>query len=204
MGSEMCIRDRTMLEWRFHGFESFFEEKVIDSSHDRPGIIQIDKNFYYFGFVNGVVPDRHPHTGLLGIYSIVSSAIPRAILPGKPVYNVVPIRDYLISPKGRSWNYTCSAVCEFYMIGGYVSVLLGGLMFGVLAHFGNRLLVLPAGPANVLFYGVLAMTLFVGLRALREITIMGLIIGMLAGLIFLQRLLIKRWKLYRNASLKSV
>lgn len=186
---------QAMITWRNYGFGQMFSDAVVEEEYDRPGFIHVDKNLYYFGLLGDIVPDRHDYTGWRGVYSIAASSIPRTLIPGKPEYNVIPLRDYLPNRMGWGWSWTCSAVCEFYLIGGYTVVGIGGFVFGVLAQFGNHLLRERQSLQNVLIYGVYVMTLFISLRALRELTIIGLVVAAIYAVFFLRRVLIRRWHL---------
>jgi hypothetical protein len=184
-----------MVVWRTDGLTAIFEqeEKAQPFEPGKP-LIKVDKNLRYMGYVIDTVPEQHPHTGWQGIYSIVASPIPRSVLPNKPGLHAFPLRNYISGlPRAPTWSWTCSAVCDFYLIGGYWIVAVGGFLFGIVASIGNRLLRSPMTIRDALYYGLLAMTLFIGLRAVREVFILGLGILALWGLFYLRQVLFKRW-----------
>ena len=186
-----------MLTWRNEGIGALFESKVVDNSKERPGLIHIDRNLYYFALLEDIVPAREAHTGWLGVYSIVASTIPGSILPNKPLYNVIDIRNYLYWFRPATWNWTCSAVCEFYLIGGVPIVFLGGILFGVFAYFGNGLLERRGGLETSIIYGVYVMTLFIDMRALREILIIGLVVVGLYSMFYMRKVVLRKWRQMR-------
>jgi len=190
-----------MVTWRNEGFSAVFEERVVyeDYSGHEP-LIKVDRNLKFMAYIMDVVPERHPHTGWEGIYSILAAPIPRSILPGKPAVHAFPIRDYVSHlPQAPSWTWTCSSVCDFYLIGGFLGVSLGGFAFGVMAYFANGLLVPPVTIRKALMYGVIAMVLFISIRAVREVMRLGLGVVLLWMILLVRQFLLNRWKILSNS-----
>jgi hypothetical protein len=188
-----------MLEVRNHGIGRVIDGEIsIFSTDDDGEVFHVDRNFQFFSMLSDIVPELEPHTGFTGIYSIIGSGIPGSILPGKPTYNVIDFTKYLGAGRAAGWNWTCSAVCELYLIGGNLVVFAGGILFSFLASLGNRILRQGAGRESVIVYGIFVMVLFVGLRAMREIFIVGLILLAIYTLVQGYNLLFRRWKTLRS------
>lgn len=154
-------------------------------THER--LIKVDKNLLFLSQIMERVPKYYPHTGMTGIEYAVTAPIPRALYPDKPVQRGFPLAQILHLRVGPSWSWTASAVGDLYLIGGFIAIAIGGLFFGLLADLGNRLLDGSATVRNVMLFGVVALTLFLGLRALHEITISGFAVGAVWLIFYVRR-----------------
>ncbi len=164
----------------------FFGNKfeVVAPDIEKPAI-KVDKNFLYFGYISETVPDHHPHTFGRGVYAILSAPIPRSVLPGKPGLHAFSLPAfYPHLPKNSGWSWTCSAVCDFYLIAGNLGVVVGGLLFGGLAYIFGGLLAGHRTVSKVMIFAVSGLILFLGLRAAREIVIFSVALGALWSLLY--------------------
>lgn len=179
-----------MTSWRDIGILQETTDVVVAQDFEpSKGFIKIDENLLYFARIADLVPAQYEHTGMGGIIYILTSPIPRALLPKKTISRDFPLVYILKLRKGARWSWTCSAVCDFYLIGGNIALIIGGLLYGVLAGLGNRLLLAPFTIRKVLYYGIVSLTVFIGLRAVHEIMITGFAVLALWALLFMQRFL---------------
>ena len=126
------------------------------------------------------VPERAPHVGWNGIAYALSYPIPRSVWPTKPPQHGIDLPRHLGRQYGPGFSWNCTAVCDLYLIGGWFAVAMGGVMYGVLANLASRLLFRPQSVRSRLLYAVIAMTLFLTLRALWEFTAQGTtVVGLL-------------------------
>lgn len=177
--------------WRHTGFERSFEQGKPLFSKERPGII-VDRNLFWMGQVMTVVPDRHPHTGTTGIVAIISAPVPRSIFPSKPIGRGINLTSLIGYRSSATFSWTCSAVGDLYLIGGFFAIIVGGLIYGLLANLCSRLLLWPSRFTGRLLFAVSVMALFVGLRVLSEVVLTGVAFLCLWGLFTLRRMLISR------------
>ncbi|MEK6805793.1 MAG: O-antigen polymerase [Pseudomonadota bacterium] len=177
--------------WRHSGFERSFEAGKPIFSEERPGII-VDRNLYWLGQVLTMVPDYHPYIGSTGIVAIVSAPIPRSLFPSKPINRGIDLVTFTGQQGNKGFTWTCSAVGDLYLIGGYAAIIIGGLVYGLLANLCSRLLWWPSRLTGRLLFAVSAMALFVGLRDLSEIVLTGVAFLCLWGLFFAREKLLPR------------
>lgn len=200
MASVILVLMEFMHTWRYQGLgEAKLAESGEVSYMTRERLIRVDKNLLFLSHVMERVPERYPHTGVTGIEYILTAPIPRALYPGKPVHRGFPLTQILQLRVGPGWSWTVSAVGDFYLIGGFFAIACGGLFFGVLANLGSRLLRGGTTVRNVMLYSVIALTLFIGLRAVHEITITGFAVLAVWGLFYARRFL-PAWALGQRAN----
>lgn len=200
MAAIILVLMEFMHTWRYQGIgEAEVQEtgEVSYMTHER--LIRVDKNLLFMSHIMERVPKHYPHTGLTGIEYILTAPIPRALYPNKPAHRGFPLTQIMHLRVGPGWSWTISAVGDFYLIGGFFAVVCGGLFFGVLANLGNRLLEGPTIVRNVMLYGVIALTLFIGLRAVHEVTITGLAVLAVWGIFYVRRFL-PAWALGERAN----
>lgn len=176
-----------MIAWRNVGFaKAFSSEPEYAQAIKTRGFLDIDKNLLFLARITDLVPEKYPHTGMQGVIFIVTAPIPRTLYPNKPVNRGFPLAYILNLRKGPGWTWTTTAVGDLYLIGGFLAIFIGGLLFGMLAGLCNRLLY-PVTVRRALLFGMSAMTLFVGLRAVHDIVIASFAIFALWGITELQR-----------------
>ena len=177
---------QAMVTWRDQGFLSgLSSESEVSFSGGRG--VRVDTNLKFFAHVADVVPTLHPHTGMTGIEYILTYPLPRVIYPDKPIQRGFPLKLTAGLKRGVGWSWMMTAVGDFYLISGYLGVLFGGVFFGVMAGFANRLISIQANEVHVVLYAAAVMTLFVALRAAHELTMTGLMVLQLVGIIWFWR-----------------
>lgn len=171
-----------MISWRNVGFaKAFSGEPEYAHAIKTHGFLDIDKNLLFLARITDLVPEKYPYTGMQGVIFIATAPIPRTLYPNKPVNRGFPLAYILNLRKNPGWTWTTTAVGDLYLIGGFAAIFLGGLLFGVLAALCNRLLY-PVTVRRALLFGVSAMTLFIGLRAVHDIVIASFAILALWGI----------------------
>lgn len=171
-----------MIAWRNVGFaKAFNSEPEYAQAIETHGFLNIDQNLLFLTRITDLVPEKYPYTGMQGIIFIATAPIPRTLFPNKPVNRGFPLAYILKLRKGPGWTWTTTAVGDLYLIGGFLAIFLGGLLFGMLAALCNRLLY-PVTVRRALLFGMSAMTLFIGLRAVHDIVIASFAILALWGI----------------------
>lgn len=170
-----------MVAWRNEGFgRSLVSGRAVETG---PGIIAVDKNIYHGSRAMEVVPRQHPHTGLAGAAYTFGQLIPRSIWnrPAKFGFNYAVVTRR--AGGASSWTATYSIIGDLWIIGGYLALVLGGIFYGVLANLASRLLLQPVSLRSRLLFTVATMAIFVSLRAMYEITVTGLALLAIWGLL---------------------
>ncbi|WP_263784450.1 exosortase Y-associated Wzy-like protein [Salinibacter grassmerensis] len=88
------------------------------------------------------VPDEHPHYGFTLAEHGAMGVIPRAVWPGKPnMERLAMERVYEagVVKRGTPASAKPKFVVDAYLSGGALGVLLGGLLYGLLASWASRL-----------------------------------------------------------------
>lgn len=175
-----------IVTWRNEGLATaIFSE---EDKKERKGIITIDKSLYYMTHAMSVVPERYPFKPVDGPLSALGAPIPRSIWPSKPAQSGgIPLLRFIGERKGPGFSWSCSAVCDFYLYGGYPAIVIGGFIFGLLAHASNRLLLTKASVSSRLIYAFALMSLFIGLRNFRDLTAIGIIVILIWGILNVRR-----------------
>lgn len=178
---------QVMVAWRYTGIGTALMAGASLKAKNRSGIA-VDTNLLYMGYIADRVPKVTAHTGLIGITYIFTAGIPRSILPASAPrtrgFNLVSLAGLRM---GRGYTWTASAVGDLYLIGGYLAIAAGGIIFGILANFCNRLLS-PGSVQSRFIYAMAAMTLFAGLRAIHDIPIIGLSVAALWAILWARKI----------------
>jgi hypothetical protein len=167
-----------MVSWRDVGIGAALAsgEAIGDASH---GILKVDKNFYYLAHAMTVVPEPHPYRTVDGLLWAIGGPIPRSVWPSKPASRGIDLVSIIGDRKQPGFSWSCSAVGDLYLMGGMLAIALGGLMFGLLARACNGFLFMPPTVRSRLFYGFGVMALFVGLRNIKDLMSVGLVVMIL-------------------------
>lgn len=166
---------QTMLTWREVGMTRALEgDQAAPKAYTG---LAVDWSLEWMTHVMQVVPERVPHTGWTGIVYVVGYPIPRSVWPTKPVLRGIDLPTYIGREYGPGFSWNCTVVGDLYLIGGVLAVCIGGLFYGVAANFASRLLFRAASVHSRLMYAVIAMTLFLSLRALWELTAQGVTVA---------------------------
>lgn len=190
----------TMVTWRNEGLAAAI---LAEDEKDKKGkgVITIDKNLYYMTHAMSIVPERYPFKPIDGPLSALGAPIPRSIWPDKPTQGGgIPLLQHIGERKGPGFSWSCSAVCDLYLYGGFPSIAIGGLIFGILAQLASRLLVGSNSASRRLIYSFALMSLFIGLRNLRDLTAIGVIVCIVWIILYARRLYIRRSLHYEESS----
>jgi hypothetical protein len=122
-----------MLQFRQVGLASYIENK--GGKGFRQETLFIDNNLPVISLVTNIFPNHFEYLGSEFAYFAISRPVPRALWPSKPQGLSVETADVL-GLKGVSISSTF--VGEAYMMGGYPTILVVGLLLGWLAGWWNR------------------------------------------------------------------
>lgn len=187
----MLLLLETMVSWRNEGLGTAFISKETKTAHNQ-GLVSVDKNLYYMSHAMTVVPRLHDYAPVDGIMAVIAAPIPRSIWREKPTQGGnIPLLQLIGIRKGPGFSWSCSAVCDFYLMGGLVAIGLGGAVFGILAQLCNRVLYQQVSLPSRILYSFGLMSLFIGLRNTRDLTAIGLIVGIIWGSFYIRRLYIR-------------
>jgi len=156
---------------------------------------KVDNNFNSLVRVVDLIPEFQSHTGWDAIVYWAVRPIPRAIWPGKPINPGINIPWHLKERWGEGFTLTISAVGDWYIAFGVISVIVAGVMMGFI---GGRLVMAWMRPRlrDTVLYSLGAMCLFIGLRSYLELILMSYPI--------LALLLIERYTVRRGAKETSL
>ncbi|MEM7407780.1 MAG: O-antigen polymerase [Pseudomonadota bacterium] len=155
-----------MLEYRTKGLSVFLSEWDVPLDEGR---VHVDDNLLRLAQTIEIIPAKHDYVYEKQLVYAAVRPIPRAIWPGKPTGPGFNLGEFL----GTPWvSLSSSTVAEWYSIGGFLTVLLGGLAYGSLARAGSALWLVTDRPVGRLVYGVYAMALFAGLRSMLDLVLM--------------------------------
>lgn len=182
---------QAMLSWRNVGLGTAIVQGLVVTREDGP-TITVDRNLEWMANAMQIVPERHPHTGRVGIAYILGHPVPRSVWHGKPVSRGIDLPKYMGRSYAPGFSWTCSAVGDLYLIGGFLALGLGGVLYGAAGNLLSRVLSRPMTTRAGLLYGLGAMTLFVSLRAVHEVMTTGLMILAAWGLLTARAILSRR------------
>lgn len=122
--------------------------------------IRVDDNFNRLAQTADFVPTSYPYSGLQFVYVSLVRPIPRALWPGKPVYQGFTVEEAV----GGGASLTSSVVGEAYAGWGFPLVFAMGMFFGVAARWWEQTLEDRPTSGGVLVYAFGTMALFCALR----------------------------------------
>jgi oligosaccharide repeat unit polymerase len=155
-----------MLEFRSSGFSRFFQSEDIEI---QTTTLRVDDNFLRLCQLIDLIPARYPFVEEKQYTWTLVRPVPRVLWPGKPLN---PGFDLGEAVGKRGTSLTSSVIGEFYMSYGWVTIALGGLLYGILAGACSRVLMLSDKPARLVVYGLSAIAIFTGLRSMIELVLM--------------------------------
>lgn len=150
-----------MISNRTEGFRSF--------SYQGLHTIRVDDNFLRLGQVMQFVPDAHSYVGTSWLLYLLVRPVPRALWPGKPVDSGFSLAG-LLHEKNVSLSY--SAIGEWYVAFGWLGVVVGGVVIGVLARWWSQLLDHKVHTTSVALYAIGLMAIFLSIRSAVELVLM--------------------------------
>jgi hypothetical protein len=130
--------------------------------------VRVDDNFLRFAQNIEIVPRFQPHTGFGWIAWLLARPIPRVLWPGKPVSPGFDLSEYL----GITASLSCSSAAEWYVAFGWIGVVVGGALYGVLCRFWAQVLERAQTSASVGMYGLGVLALFISVRSMIELILM--------------------------------
>jgi hypothetical protein len=163
-----------MLEFRNSGFSRLFgsDEVQVQTNTirvDDPTSIRVDDNFLRLCQLIDLIPARYPFVEEKQYIWTIIRPVPRVLWPGKPLDAGFDLGE-AVGNKGTSLS--SSIVGELYMSYGWVTIPLGGLLYGIYAGACSRILTLSNKPARLILYGLAAIAIFTGLRSMIELILM--------------------------------
>jgi hypothetical protein len=131
--------------------------------------IRVDDNFNRLAQTADFVPEYFPYSGLQFVVFSVVRPIPRALWPGKPVYQGFTVQEAL---GDEETSLTNSVIGEAYSGYGFSLVLVMGMFFGALARWWEQTLEDPLTSGGVMLYALGGMALFGALRGFVNIVLL--------------------------------
>lgn len=131
--------------------------------------IRVDDNFNRMAQTADFVPAYYPYSGLQFVFFSLVRPIPRALWPGKPVYQGFTVQEALGE---EDTSLTNSVIGEAYSGYGFSLVLVMGMFFGALARWWEQTLEAPPTSGGVMLYALGAMALFGALRGFVNIVLL--------------------------------
>lgn len=172
--------------------EALESESEISLSRQKGPVGTVDRNFRYLANIIELVPDRLPHNGWQGVAFAATLWVPGGLVPREWQVRSIDVPREMGLRYGPGYTWTCSAIGDLYLIGGLPVVVLGGLLFGVLARGASGWLMRPAHSRKPILYALITMTLFLSLRALHELFVTGFIVVAFLCFLALRRIFAKQ------------
>jgi oligosaccharide repeat unit polymerase len=174
----LLIALEIMLEYRGGGLGIISERSDYDPLLEHQAV-RIDNNFYTLCKTIEFIPRYYPHTYLDYVIFIIVRPVPRVFWPDKPL----DMGFNLVSALGLSGlSLSMSVIGELYMAAGLIGIILGGLLYGRIAGMANNLLLDRKTDSTLLFYAILTMSLFAGVRSMIELVLMNYVMIAWVGL----------------------
>lgn len=124
-----------MLQFRTVGLERYIEHGTSGVKGWRKETLFIDNNLPVISRLTEVFPDHVDYLGWEFVSFAILRPVPRALWPSKPEKLSVAAEDALGL---RGLTISSTFVGEAYMMGGYLAIVVVGLLFGWLAGWWNR------------------------------------------------------------------
>lgn len=172
--------------------EALESESEISLSQRAAPVGTVDRNFRYLANIVQLVPDRLPHNGWQGVAYAAMLWVPGGLVPREWQVRSIDVPREMGLRYGPGYTWTCSAIGDLYLIGGLPVVILGGLLFGMLARSASSLLMRAVDSRKPVLYALMTMTLFLSLRALHELFVTGFIVVAFLSFLALRRVFAKR------------
>jgi hypothetical protein len=130
--------------------------------------VRVDDNFLRLCQTIKAVPADAPYSGWMPVIFAALRPIPRALWPEKPTSPGFTIHEYL---GYRGVSLSMSAVGELYTCAGFLSVFLGGFVYGSLCKWLAGLLCLERTAGVIAVYALSYAALFVGIRSMIDLVL---------------------------------
>lgn len=179
IGGALLFVMHWMLVWRNVGVGQALDDPgFLQADAERP-LITVDGNFNLLSDIVYFVPTVASHTGIRGILYALTLWVP-VNLPFVVRTRDIDLPGLIGLQVGPGFSWTCSAVGDLYLIGGFTAVLAGGFLFGLAASSASRRFLAAGNTNETIAYGLITMTLFLSLRALHEVFVTGFAVGAFA------------------------
>jgi oligosaccharide repeat unit polymerase len=133
----------------------------------------IDDNFLRIAQMLEFVPESYPFVGWQYVLFAIVRPVPRVLWPDKPIDGGFDLAEVLGVP---DTSFALTVAGELYVSYGFLAAFIGGCVYGRLASTVNALFALDMRRLNPLFPALLLVWLFVGVRSMLEIMLMGYVI----------------------------
>lgn len=133
------------------------------------GYLHVDGNFLIIARLLEFVPDVYPFVGWDYVLWAVVRPVPRVFWPSKPVDGGFDLAEVMGVP---NTTFAISVAGELYLSYGFLAAFAGGLVYGRLATIANGLLE-EGRSVNPVFPSLTLVWLFIGVRSMLEIMILG-------------------------------
>ncbi|MEM7145831.1 MAG: O-antigen polymerase [Verrucomicrobiota bacterium] len=140
-------------------------DDTVTTGSGTDSFIRVDDNFNRLAMITDIVPEEHPYVHHQFVFYTLVRPIPRFLWPGKPEDGGFDLATYLHADATLS----SSIIGELYISFGWITVALGGWIFGRFATMPSQLLDSPQGTVAPMLYGWITMTLLVGMRSMVEV-----------------------------------
>lgn len=155
-----------MLRLRNVGLAAYFGE---ENSQELSGGFLIDNNLITIARAVAVFPDSYPYPGADIVVSSLTKWVPRAIWPGKPADWGTSLEEAF----GLDGSYTLAVTVtgEAYLISGWLSLIVVGLLIGSVCTVWNRLGEMVRSNLDLVVYVSLFFPLALCMRSLQFTTV---------------------------------
>jgi hypothetical protein len=142
------------------------------------GYLHVDGNFVIIAKLLEFVPELYPFVGWEYVSWAIAKPIPRVFWPSKPMDGGFDLAEVMGVP---NTSFAISVAGELYLSYGFPAAFVGGVVYGRFATIANSLLE-QAESVNPVFPSLALVWLFVGVRSMLEIMILGYALLALIGL----------------------
>lgn len=156
-----------ILEYRDTGFIRFFYEDELRMKRE---YVHVDDNILRLAQTIDLIPAQFPYVGEKRIIYTLVRPVPRALWEDKPTDPGFDLAKALAQP-GVQIQYTLSVVGDWYMMYGFWTVFLGGVVYGRLASMWSGMATVNDEVVAKLLYSLGAMAIFASLRNLDELVL---------------------------------
>lgn len=133
------------------------------------GVIYVDDNFLRLAQVVDFFPDRVPYVTYRRLFFTAVRPIPRVFWQDKPLNWGFDLAEAL---GDRDVAWSSSLLADWFVMYGFLTVGLGGILYGRLCSWWSQVMDLGVRPVGLLVYSLGAMAIFCSLRQIDELVLM--------------------------------
>jgi hypothetical protein len=156
---------QVMVEYRNVGFFRLWEDDELRYTRE---YIHVDDNIRRLAQTIDLIPDRHPYVFEQRLVYTLVRPIPRVFWEGKPSTPGFRLAEAL---GDRDVSWSSSVIADWYMMLGFPTIFVGGLLYGRLAGMWSGLLGIRNNLVAFLLYCVGTMAIFASLRQIDELVL---------------------------------